>query len=46
MKIYAHLKDSKIYSTFNMRSGNYYMVLYEKSRPKSAFVSAYGKWEF
>ena len=22
------------------------MVLSEKSRPKSAFVSAYGKWEF
>ena len=45
-EIYAHLKDSKIYSTFNMQSGYYHMVLSEKSRPKSAFVSAYGKWEF
>ena len=45
-EIYAHLKDSKIYSTFNMHSGYYHMVLSEKSRPKSAFVSAYGKWEF
>ena len=45
-EIYAHLKDSKIYSTFDMRSGYYHMVLSEKSRPKSAFVSAYGKWEF
>ena len=45
-EIYAHLKDSKIYSTFDMHSGYYHMVLSEKSRPKSAFVSAYGKWEF
>ena len=45
-EIYARLNDSKIYSTFNMRSGYYHMVLSEESRPKSAFVSAYGKWEF
>ena len=45
-EIYAHLKYSKIYSTFNMQSGYYHMVLSKKSRPKSAFVSAYGKWEF
>ena len=45
-EIYARLKDSKIYSTFHLRSGYYHMVLSEESRPKSAFVSAYGKWEF
>ena len=45
-EIYTHLKDSKIYSTFDMQSGYYHMVLSEESRPKSAFVSAYGKWEF
>ena len=45
-EIYARLKDSKIYSTFDMRSGYYHMVLSEESRPKLAFVSAYGKWEF
>ena len=45
-EIYARLKDSKIYSTFDMRSGYYHMVLSAESRPKSAFVSAYGKWEF
>ena len=45
-EIYARLKDSKIYSTFDMQSGYYHMVLSEKSRPKSAFFSAYGKWEF
>ena len=39
-EIYAHLKDSKIYSTFHMQSGYYHMVLSEESRPKSAFVSA------
>ena len=45
-EIYARLKGSNIYSTFNMRSGYYHMVLSEKSRPKSAFVSSLGKWEF
>ena len=45
-EIYARLKDFKIYSTFDMRSGYYHMVLSEEFRPKLAFVSAYGKWEF
>ena len=35
-EIYARLKVSNIYSTFDMRSGYYHMVLLEKSRPKSA----------
>ena len=29
-----------------MQSGYYHTVLSEESRPKSAFVSTYGKWEF
>ena len=45
-EIYARLKASNTYSTFDMRSGYYHMVLSEKSRPKSAFVSSFGKWEF
>ena len=45
-EIYARLKGSNIYSTFDMRSGNYHMVLSEKSRPKSAFVSSFCKFEF
>ena len=45
-EIYVQLKGSKIYSTFDMRSGYYHMVLSEKSRPKMVFVSSYGKWEF
>ena len=45
-EIYARLKGSNIYSTFDMRSGYYHMVLSKKSRPQSAFVSSFGKWEF
>ena len=45
-EIYAQLKGSKIYSNFDMRSGYYHMVLSEESRPKTVFVSSYGKWEF
>ena len=45
-EIYAQLKGSKIYSTFDMRSGYYHMVLSKESRPKIAFVSSHGKWEF
>ena len=29
-----------------MRSGYYHMVLSEESRPKTVFVSSFGKWEF
>ena len=42
---YAQLKGSRIYPTFDMRSGYYHIVLSEKSRPKSAFVSSFGKWD-
>ena len=45
-EIYAQPNGSKIYSTFNMRSGYHHMVLTEKARPKMAFLSSYGKWEF
>ena len=29
-----------------MRSGYYHMALSKESRPKSAFISSFGKWEF
>ena len=45
-EIYAGHKGSKIYYTFDMRSEYYHMVLSKESRPKTAFVSSYGKWEF
>ena len=44
-EIYVRLKGSNIYSTFDMRSGYYHIILSEESRPKSAFVSSFGKWE-
>ena len=40
------IEGSNIYSTIDMRSGYYLMVLSKESRPKSAFVSSFGKWEF
>ena len=45
-EIYARLKGSNIYSTFDMRSGYFHMVLSEKSRPKRTFISSFSKWEF
>ena len=39
-EIYARLKGSRIYSTFDMRSGYYHMVLSERARPKTSFVSS------
>ena len=39
----VRLKGCNIYSTFDMRSGCYHMVLSEKSRPKSAFISSFSK---
>ena len=45
-EIYARLKGSRNYSTFDMRSGYYHMVLSKKARLKMAFVSSYDKWEF
>ena len=45
-EIYVRPKGYGIYSTFDMRSGYYHMALSERARPKTGFVSAYGKWEF
>ena len=36
-EIYARLRGSRIYSTVDMRSGYYHMVLSERARPKTAF---------
>ena len=45
-EIYAHLQGSGVYTTLDMRSGYHHLVLSKKSRPKSAFVTPLGKWEF
>ena len=45
-EIYARLQGSSVYSTLDMRSGYHHLVLSKGSRPKSAFVTPLGKWEF
>ena len=48
-EIFAKLKGSQIYSTFNMRSGYYHLELSKEAQAKTAFVIGGpigGKWEF
>ena len=44
--IYARLKGSKIFSTFDLRSGYHHMELSPEARAKSAFVTPLDKFEF
>ena len=44
--IYARLKGSKIFSTFDLRSGYHHMKLSPEARAKSAFVTPLDKFEF
>ena len=44
--IYARLKGSKIFSTFDLRSGYHLMELSPEARAKSAFVTLLDKFEF
>ena len=44
--IYARLKGSKIFSTFDLRSGYHHMELSPEARAKSAFVTPMDKFEF
>ena len=44
--IYARLKGSKIFSTFDSRSGYHHMELSPEARVKSAFVTPLDKFEF
>ena len=45
-KIYVRLQGSGVYSILDMRSGYHHLVLDKGSRPKSAFITPLGKWEF
>ena len=45
-EIYACLQGSGVYFTLDMRSSYHHLVLSKESRPKSAFVTPLGKWEF
>ena len=44
--IYARLKGSKIFSTFDLRSGYHHMELSPEARAKSAIVTPLDKFEF
>ena len=45
-EIYARLKDSRIYTTLDFRSGYHHMASSAKAKPKSAFVTPIGKYKF
>ena len=44
--IYARLRGSKVFSTFDLRSGYHHMALSLEARAKSAFVTPMDKFEF
>ena len=47
-EIYAKLKDSKVFSTLDMRSGCHHVEMTREARPKTTFTlpANLGKWEF
>ena len=45
-EMYAKLKGTKVFSTIDLRSGYYHIVLGKDSRAKTAFVMPFGKYEF
>ena len=45
-EMYAKLKDAKVFSTIDIRSGYHHITLGKSSRAKTAFVTPFGKYEF
>ena len=45
-EMYANLHDGKIFTTLDLRSGYYHIVLDNESKAKTAFVTLFGKYEF
>ena len=45
-EMYAKLKGMKVFSTIDLRSGYYHIVLGKDSRVKTAFVMPFGKYKF
>ena len=45
-EMYAKLKGTKVFSTIDLRSGSHHIALGKSSRPKTAFVTPFGKYEF
>ena len=44
--MYAKLKGVKVFSTIDLRSGYHHIALGKDSRPKTAFVTPFDKYEF
>ena len=45
-EMYAKLKDAKVFSTIDLRSGYHHITLGKSSRAKTAFVTPFGKYKF
>ena len=46
-KLYAKLKEYKVFSSLDLRSGYYHIGLSDSAKPKSAFIlSSLGKYQF
>ena len=45
-EMYAKLKDAKVFSTIDLRSGYQHIALGMDSRAKTAFVTPFGKYKF
>ena len=45
-EMYGRLKDAKVFSTLDLRSGYYHISLSESLKAKTAFVTPFGKYQF
>ena len=45
-EMYANIQSARIFSTLDLRSGYYHIRLDKESKANTAFVSAFGKYEF
>ena len=45
-EIYAKMKVFNVYSIFDLKNGCHHMVFADETRPKSAFVTPMGNFEF
>ena len=44
-EMYAKLKDAKVFSAIDLRSGYYHLALGKDPRAKTAFVTPFGKYK-
>jgi hypothetical protein len=44
--LFDQLKDDKYFSKIDLRSGYYQLKIWFSDRPKTAFVTRYGQYEF